>query len=178
MLCVTQNRRFPVYSSRGFLMSILVVCLSSLCILGPAGPPTAETAPATDEAGFRFELTPYLWLSGLKGDVRIRRLGNEVDAEFKDLLDHLDLGGALMIEAGKGNWSGWFDGCYVRLEEDAERARVSIGAVVEASIIDGPLPTGLLRDRLWTCMLAFAATESMSSLSSSPWLPWTGTKAG
>lgn len=90
-------------------MTILGACLFSLCILGQAVPPTAEAAPATDEAGFRFELTPYLWLSGLKGDVRIRRLGTEVDAEFKDLLDHLDLGGALVFEAGKGNWSGWFE---------------------------------------------------------------------
>jgi hypothetical protein len=139
MVCVTQNRLFPANSSRGFLISIVVASLFSLGILGPAGPPTAEAAPATDEEGFRFELTPYLWLSGLKGDVRIRRLGTEVDADFKDLLDHLDLGGAFVFEAGKGNWSGWFDGFYVRLKEGAERERVSIGAVVEASIIDGAI---------------------------------------
>jgi len=48
------------------------------------------------DGGWHVRLTPYLWMTGISGDVTAPYplAGREVDADFGDLLDHLD--GAFM----------------------------------------------------------------------------------
>lgn len=58
--------------------------------LGVAGTSPASAQDA--DSGWRFSVTPYLWLSGVSGDVTapFPLPGRDVSADFGDLLDHLD----------------------------------------------------------------------------------------
>ena len=51
----------------------------------------AQQAPRDD--GWQFALTPYVWFSGVSGDVRTRSQRDpdaNVSASFGDLMSHLD----------------------------------------------------------------------------------------
>ncbi len=42
---------------------------------------------------WHFSLAPYLWMSGIKGDVSVASLPSvPVDAPFSDILDNFDIG--------------------------------------------------------------------------------------
>jgi hypothetical protein len=69
------------------------VCLSALAaVLGIATAPCAVQAADSDPAVFvtandtwSFEITPYVWLPGLKGDVTVRNINVGIDQSFSDI---------------------------------------------------------------------------------------------
>lgn len=65
---------------------------------------TNVSANAGQPEGWEVFLSPYLWASGLKGEVGSRGRSTEVDLGFSDIVKNLD--GALMlpIELRKGRW--------------------------------------------------------------------------
>lgn len=79
-------------------------------LLGLAGPAWAQfsTAPAIDEAaaGWRFQLTPYVWMTGLDGQVRPLQGGPTlpVDKSFSEVLKNLDAAFFLHGTARKDRW--------------------------------------------------------------------------
>ena len=91
---------------------------------------TAASPAFADE--WRFSVTPYLWLPGLKGNIISTpgRPPTDVEADFGDLLDHLE--GAFMMkgEIGYGRWSFLADVDYLGLG-DAES--IVVGGIVPAS---------------------------------------------
>ena len=68
----------------------------------PPPPPAEPTAPPAPEQAkadpWQLSITPYVWGTALKGDVGVGKTDANVDASFKDILDHLN--GALMLEPG------------------------------------------------------------------------------
>lgn len=48
-----------------------------------------------------FQLTPYVWTAGIDGDVGVGPLVAEVDHDFSDLVEDLEWGASLGIEARK-----------------------------------------------------------------------------
>ncbi len=77
-----------------------------------------EIAPATD--GWEFAITPYAWLSGIKGTVGLPGLPpSDIDAAFsEEIWDNLDFAGFLTLEANKGKFRSFFDIQYVKLGAD------------------------------------------------------------
>ncbi len=94
----------------------------TLAVLVPAilagGHARAEDA-ATGSAPWQFSITPYVWGTALTGDVGVGKTDANVDASFKDILDHLN--GALMLslEARKGAFGLLSDSIYADLEDNA-----------------------------------------------------------
>ena len=82
----------------------------------------ADDTPAT--APWQLSVTPYLWATALKGDVRVGRTKRQVDASFNDILDNLN--GALMLslELRKGRFGLLSDTVYADLEDNAATAEV------------------------------------------------------
>jgi len=78
----------------------LVVC--------PHAHAAAQTAPE-----WTFSVTPYFWMTGLRGDVGVRRLATHVDLSFKDILDALKFGVMAYGEARHGSYVAGLDGMYV-----------------------------------------------------------------
>ena len=61
-------------------------------------------------------LTPYLWVAGVDGDIHVRGRDFSASADFSDILDKLETGGALMFEANKGNWVNFAQVDYLALD--------------------------------------------------------------
>ena len=97
------------------LHSIRGVLLGMALALAPlTGVARAQDAGAT--SGWSFQLTPYLWLAGINGDVAGPR-GNAAsfDASIGDVLSHLDGGLMLLGEARYRRWGILVDFDYARL---------------------------------------------------------------
>lgn len=91
----------------GLLMGILA------CAAGPAA--AAQGAATSDN--WQFEVTPYLFASGLKGDLGLRGVTTNLDVSFDDITKNLDAGFMGMFVAQKGRWSFAFDGTYMKLTD-------------------------------------------------------------
>lgn len=109
--------------------------LAALALAGVAG--GAQAADA-----WQFEATPYLWASGMKGDVQAGRLPKTaVDMSFGDILDTLDFGLMGAFEARNGRWGILFDAIYMKVSDSAEASRgpltVDADAQVEQSMLAG-----------------------------------------
>lgn len=72
--------------------------------------------------GWSFQLTPYLWMIGIEGD--LATLSGvppvEVDWSFADVLDNLDLAFASFLEARHGAFSILTELSYLRLGGEAD----------------------------------------------------------
>ncbi|PYS27942.1 MAG: hypothetical protein DMG11_14555 [Acidobacteria bacterium] len=84
-----------------------VVVLLGALIIGWSIPADAQNTP------FKYQFTPYVWLSGLKGDVGARNQTANVNASFNDLLDHLDFGLMGAFEGRLGQWRILTDTLYL-----------------------------------------------------------------
>src|SRR6185436_5393067 len=73
--------------------------LGTALFIGASGMAAAQTSGAGG-AGWQYEVTPYLWMSGLKGDTPLGNLPKtHVDVAFGDLVDALDFAIAGAFEA-------------------------------------------------------------------------------
>ncbi|AQT70305.1 hypothetical protein STSP2_03511 [Anaerohalosphaera lusitana] len=71
-----------------------------------------------DLGGWDFEFTPYFWAAEVEGDMTLRGRTGDVDANFSDIWDNLNIGLMGRIEGWRERW-GWFvDGLYLDLESD------------------------------------------------------------
>ena len=73
-------------------------------------------APEQTEPGWTFTLAPYLWATGLTGDVGVGGLPEvDVDVSFMDVLEHFDIGFMGAGEARYGRFGILTDLLYVKL---------------------------------------------------------------
>ena len=90
-----------------------------LTVLGVAAAIAWRPAAAQE---WQFELTPYLWLAGIKGEFGNGIAGGQpprVDASFDNLLDSLDAIFMGSLEARKGSWGIVGDLVYLSFSKDA-----------------------------------------------------------
>ena len=112
------------------------VAMSSLiaCLLGT--PADAQDSAPAGTNRLELSITPYVWGTALKGDVGVGKTDANVDASFKDILDHLN--GALMLslEARKGRFGLLSDTVYANLEDNGATAadRLKIDATAKMLI--------------------------------------------
>jgi hypothetical protein len=66
-----------------------------------------------DTDRWQLSVTPYGWLAGLQGDVKVRDTTVHVDVPFHDILDALDFTAMVHIEARKGKWGLLSDVMYL-----------------------------------------------------------------
>ena len=87
--------------------TLLAIALAGLTF-SPAG-------MASD--GWQYEITPYIFFSGMKGDIGIGGLPPvDIDASFGDIADNLEAGFMGMFTARNGPLLFSFDGSYTKLE--------------------------------------------------------------
>ena len=90
--------------------------LIALCVLTvPTGQLTAQwtTRGAPADKGWRFAVTPYLWLAGLEGEVGVGPLTSNVDLSPSDILDHLQFAASAYGEVRRQWFVGGIDALYV-----------------------------------------------------------------
>jgi opacity protein-like surface antigen len=78
---------------------------------------SATVARAADTADDRwqFELTPYLFASGLYGTTGAQGIDADVEMGFDDVLEQLEMGFMGTLEMRRGRWGILFDGLYFEL---------------------------------------------------------------
>lgn len=83
-------------------------------------------AATSSEDTWEHNITPYAWLSGLKGDIGFNGLpAQPVDLPFEDIWDNLDIAGFLSLNGHKGNWGYFVDAQYISLEAHENGPRES-----------------------------------------------------
>jgi len=85
---------------------ILIFCVTVFAAHAVSAQSSADTSPipkVSDE--WRFEVTPYLWGSGIRGTVNLNNdLAKSADMSTSNVLSNLKSGGMIAAEAHKGNW--------------------------------------------------------------------------
>jgi hypothetical protein len=118
---ITENRRerrpeMKVHRVPGTVgLAILLLIL--------AFQPPGRSAYGQDSGSNELEIsvTPYLWLAGIDGDLKVK--GNEVDVDVDfcdDVWDALDFAGMVHIEATDGIWGVFVDPMYLSLSTDED----------------------------------------------------------
>src|SRR5881394_797398 len=80
----------------------------------------AAGASAASAADWQFEATPYLFASGIDGDVKIGRLpAGGVEASFSDLTKVLDYGFMMALEGRNGDLGFITDAVYMKVGSSA-----------------------------------------------------------
>lgn len=100
------------------LLSRLGLAIRVIVIL-VAGNSLAE---ASENTGWRFSFSPYIWGARLKGDVATLPPAGpvEVDVSFRDILEDLDLALMGIGQARKGRIGIWGDVFYAKLSADGD----------------------------------------------------------
>ena len=70
--------------------------------------------------GWSFLAMAYLWAVGVEGTAVAGGEEIDVDVDFDELLDDLEIGGSLFFEARNGRWGILVDGTYMALEGEDE----------------------------------------------------------
>lgn len=109
----------------------------SICAALAMGWLASIAAWAQDADSFRWSVTPYLWATDTKVDLRFRDEGLGGDRiSFKDLLDVLDSAFMLHVEGGRGHWSGFMDMTYLETSDTQERQVLMIDTDSEQTFLD------------------------------------------
>ena len=87
----------------------------------------SDGSGAAPPSGWEFSLAPYLWAAGLEGDIDAERVSGDIDVEFSDIWDALDVGVLTAFEARNGRFSVATNAIYLKLSEEAEKP---IGSVL------------------------------------------------
>ena len=105
------------------------------------------TATAQESDGWKFRISPYLWMLGLDGTTAA--LGNDVavDASFGDILDLLNIALSANMELSKGRFFVVFDPMYAQLEaEYAGPGGGPVGGTIDIDMLIADLNVGYSMD--------------------------------
>lgn len=104
---------------------LLVIAALSLgaAHLGFAGETSSAKTPVTvarpvDAEDWSFTIRPYGWMTGLDGPTGIGPLATDVDVDFAEVFEHLEMGLFLQAEARRGRMGILFDGFFAELSGD------------------------------------------------------------
>ncbi|MBW1804737.1 MAG: hypothetical protein JRJ85_28935 [Deltaproteobacteria bacterium] len=82
---------------------------------------TSNRSAHAEADEWRFELTPYVWLTSVDlEDATVRGQSASAELDFGDVWDLLDFAGFVRFEAWKGNWGFVFDGYHVDLGAEGD----------------------------------------------------------
>ena len=101
-------------------MKITNIVLAILLFPAVAFAAVVEDTENKSQKNWSFELEPYLMATSIEGDASIGRVtGVDVDVEFSDILETLNLAAMIHFEAHHQNgWGVWLDYGFMDLSQD------------------------------------------------------------
>lgn len=119
----------------------------------------ASSAGAEDKE-WQFSVSPYAWVPSISGDVGVGGVRAGIDVSESRILETLELGGMLSVEARKNRWGFLADGVYMKISDDAETPGPffnTIDTTVENGAVDLALAYRVVdRERGWMDLLVGA----------------------
>jgi hypothetical protein len=85
---------------------------TALALLGWS---TAARAQVLTDDQWHYSVTPYAWITGLTGDLGVRRLQSSVDLAPWEIVKHLQFGFMANAQARRGPYELGLDGIYAKL---------------------------------------------------------------
>jgi len=134
------------------LSSRAVACIAGgmVALIAFSAPMTAQV---NDTNKWQYEFTPYLFLTGLDGDVGVRRLVADVNLSSSDILDMLKFGVMGSVIARNSRWVIGFDGIYASLGDGKAFAILGDTGSLEFSVketILQPVTGYTIGDSTWS----------------------------
>jgi len=95
----------------------------------------AETTSSPENEGWEFTVAPYLWMAGIEGSAGTVPgvPAAQVDADFSDILENLDIALMAVGEARYGKWAVVDDFMYLNLSAGGQ-APAPVSGKIEADI--------------------------------------------
>lgn len=111
--------------------ALLAAPLRAQSVVGEEVPGLAAATgpPVRPKGGWLVEWTPYLWASGLDGNVGIRGQSVHVDLGFSEIVDNLDGALFLPVEMRKGRWGTAIELMLVKLSDQRAVSREVVDEV-------------------------------------------------
>ena len=101
------------------------------------------TAAAQESDGWKFRITPYLWMLSMEGTTAALGQDVELDQSFSDILELLNIALSANMELSKGKFFVVFDTMYAQLESDVEGSGGSpIGGTIDIDLVIADLDVG------------------------------------
>jgi hypothetical protein len=72
-------------------------------------------AQAAQEESWEYDVSPYMWFLSLDGDATVKGQKSDVDSDFSDIWDELNIAGMVAFKARKGHWGFYGDVIYANL---------------------------------------------------------------
>lgn len=114
---------------------VVMSTLLLLFVIIGTGEQAAAQQAANETDAWQIAVTPYLWATRMKGDVKTGPLPNtSLDMKFSDILDTLDFGFMTAVEARKDRWGILFDGMFMKVSDSATMSKDDIGLVVNGDL--------------------------------------------
>lgn len=104
------------------------------------------TPLATDDSDWRVITGMGIWAMSATGSVRVAGRTTDVDAQFSDLLDHLQMAAMPSVEVGIKKWSFVFNGMFARLEAEKNNTPLAGDVDVTSDMIVADLAVAY---RVW-----------------------------
>jgi len=73
---------------------------------------------------WQLSISPYFWMTGIRGEITFNDTSQEVDARFKDLKKSMDAAFMLHIELDNGKWGLFSDILYFKYTKDGETTQL------------------------------------------------------
>ncbi|MEG6552044.1 hypothetical protein V6C53_17575 [Desulfocurvibacter africanus] len=102
------------------MKSLLACMILSLVVF-----PRLTPLQAQQGSQWEFTVAPYIWFAGLEGDLTVGDREVDVDVDFSDILDSLDVAFLGQVEARKDPWGVFLQANYFKLNSDESEARAA-----------------------------------------------------
>jgi hypothetical protein len=110
-----------------FFVSLAAAVLS-LAVLAPLA--SAEEKPDKDRE-WEFQVAPYFWFVSMDGNVTAKGQKSDVDTDFTDIWDELNIAGMVTFDARKDNWGFLGDVIYADLGKSKTVGSIDIDPTVK-----------------------------------------------
>jgi opacity protein-like surface antigen len=91
--------------------------LGAICAVALSAAPARAQAPANTAEEWTFILSPYVWFSGLGGEVTLPRGSESFNADFGDVFENLKFSVMGLFEARRRNFSLVLDLMYINQQQ-------------------------------------------------------------
>ena len=115
------KKRLVVVMAAALLSGLLTLPLYAQVTSAPGEAQNDPGQKAGNE--WQFTLIPYAWLAGISGDITVKNRTEHMSVPFDDILQNLDFGGQVQVEARKDNWGMFFQANYMKLTPNASLSR-------------------------------------------------------
>jgi hypothetical protein len=108
-----------------------VVLVIAALILVTFAPSVLAKEQSDEGSGWEFSVAPYMWFVALDGDATLKGVKSDVDIDFSDIWDELNIGGMVAFEARKSRFGIYADTVYANLGKDTSVGYVGIDPSID-----------------------------------------------